>query len=67
MHMFDKQDGQHLARLLLSIKMRNIANDVSHSWSVLTAKIFGALTTRHFLTYDDQNIFIVQTTDSAQW
>jgi hypothetical protein len=48
--MFDKQDGQHLARLLLISKMRNPANDVSHDRSVLMAKIFGAMTTRHFLT-----------------
>jgi len=48
--MFDKQDGQHLAQLLLISKMRNLANDVSHDRSNLTAKIFGATTTRHFLT-----------------
>jgi hypothetical protein len=27
--MFDTRDGQHLARLLLISKMRNLANDVS--------------------------------------
>jgi hypothetical protein len=27
---FDKQDGQHLERLLLISKMRNLANDISH-------------------------------------
>jgi hypothetical protein len=43
--MFDKQDGQHLERLLLISKMRNLANDISHDRSVLTAKIFGATTT----------------------
>ncbi len=48
--MFDTRDGQHLARLLLISKMRNLANDVSHDQSVLIAKIFGATTTRHFLT-----------------
>jgi hypothetical protein len=48
--MFDKHDGQHLAQLLLIGKMRNLANEVSHDWSVLMAKIFGAMTTRHFLT-----------------
>jgi hypothetical protein len=47
---FDKQDGQHLAQLLLISKMRNLANDISHDRSNLTAKIFGATTTRHFLT-----------------
>jgi hypothetical protein len=48
--MFDKQDGQHLVQLLLISKMRNLANDVFHDRSVLTAKIFGEMTTRHFLT-----------------
>jgi hypothetical protein len=48
--MFDKQDGQHLERLLLISKMRNLANVISHIRSILTAKIFGATTTRHFLT-----------------
>jgi hypothetical protein len=43
--MFDKQDGQHLTRLLIISKMRNLANDISHDQSVLTAKIFGATTT----------------------
>jgi hypothetical protein len=43
--MVDKQDGQHLALLLLISKMRNLANDVSHNRSVLTAKIFGEMTT----------------------
>jgi hypothetical protein len=45
--MFDKQGGQHLARLLLIRKMRNLANNISHDLSVLTAKIFGATTTRY--------------------
>jgi hypothetical protein len=49
--MFEKQDGQHLGQLLLISKMRNLANDVSHDQSVLTAKIFGAMTTHQFLTY----------------
>ncbi len=44
-----KLDGQHLAGLLLINKMRNLAHDVSHDRSVLTVKIFGAMTTRHFL------------------
>jgi hypothetical protein len=48
--MFDKQDAQHLEQLLLISKMRNLANDISHNQSVLTAKIFGAMTTRQFLT-----------------
>ncbi len=48
--MFDKEDGKHLARLLIISKMRNLANDVSHDLSVLTAMIFGAMTTRHSLT-----------------
>jgi hypothetical protein len=48
--MFDKQDGQHLERWLLISKLRNLANDVSHDRSILTAKIFGATTTRQFLT-----------------
>ncbi len=47
--MFDKHDGQHLEQLLLIIKMRNLANEISHIQSILTAKIFGE-TTRHFLT-----------------
>ncbi len=42
-----KRDGQHLARLLLISNMRNLANDVSHDWSVLMVKIL--TTTRHFL------------------
>ncbi len=50
MHMFDEQDGQHLERLLLISKMRNLANDVPHDRSVLMAQIFGATTTRQFLT-----------------
>ncbi len=45
-----KKDGQHLERLLLISKMINLANDVSHNQSVLTAKIFGATTTQQFLT-----------------
>ncbi len=49
-HMFDKQDVQHLERLLLICKMRNLANDISHNRSILTAKIFGVMTIRHFLT-----------------
>ncbi len=36
----NKQDGQHLDRLLLISKMRNLANDISHARSVLTAGIF---------------------------
>jgi hypothetical protein len=48
--MFDKQDGQHMAQLLLISNMRNIANDISHDLPVFTAKIFRAMTTRHFLT-----------------
>jgi hypothetical protein len=48
--MFDKQDGQHLERLLLFSKIRKLANDISHDRSVLTAKIFGATTTQQFLT-----------------
>jgi hypothetical protein len=51
-HMFAKQDCQHLERLLLISKMRNLANEVSHNRSVLTAKIFGATTTQHFLTIE---------------
>jgi len=47
MHMFDKQDGQHLEQLL---SISNLAKDVSHNRSVLTVKIFGAMTTRPFLT-----------------
>jgi len=49
-HMFDKQNGQHSWRLLLISKMRNLANDVSHNQSILTAKTFGAMTIRHFHT-----------------
>ncbi len=37
-HMFAKQDCQHLERLLLISKKRNLANEVSHNRSVLTAK-----------------------------
>jgi hypothetical protein len=48
--MFDKRDGQHLAQLLFISKLRNLANYVSHDRSVLTAEIFGVMTTRHFLT-----------------
>jgi hypothetical protein len=48
--MFDKQDGQHLERLLLINKMRNLANDISHDRPVLMAKIFVATTTQLFLT-----------------
>ncbi len=48
--MFDKQDLQHLALLLLISKMINLANDVSHDQAVLTAKIFGAMATQHILT-----------------
>ncbi len=44
-----KRDGQHLAGLLLISNMRNLANDVSHDWSVLMVKIFGVTTTQHFL------------------
>ncbi len=47
--MFDKKDGQHLERLLLISTMRNLANDVSHDQSVLTFKIFEAMTTQQFL------------------
>jgi hypothetical protein len=48
-HMFDKQNGQHLGRLLLISKMGNLANDVSHDRSILTATIFGATTICLFL------------------
>jgi hypothetical protein len=41
--MFDKRHGQHLAQLLLISKMRNLAYDISHNQSVLTAKIFEAI------------------------
>jgi hypothetical protein len=36
----NKQDGQHLDQLSLISKMRNLANDVSHDRSILTAEIF---------------------------
>ena len=42
--MFDKQNGQHLGRLLLISKIRNLANDISHDQSILMAKIFGETT-----------------------
>ncbi len=55
--MFNKQDGQHLERLLLISKMRNLANDVSRDRSVLTAKIFGVMTTRQFFTFVPDKFF----------
>ncbi len=36
----NKQDGQHLDLLSLISKMRNLANDISHARSILTADIF---------------------------
>jgi hypothetical protein len=41
---------KHLAPLFLISKMINLAKDVSNDQCVLTTKIFGATTTRHFLT-----------------
>ncbi len=63
--MFDKQNGQHLKWLLLISKMRNLANDVSHDWSILTAKIFGATTTRQLdnSTISHISIWLYQSND----
>ncbi len=64
---WNKQNVQHLGWLSLIIKMRNLANEVSHDRSVLTAEIFQGTTIWLFLTNSyPQNILVITKLNSTK-
>ncbi len=64
---WNKQNVQHLGWLSLIIKMRNLANEVSHDRSVLTAEIFQGTTIWLFLTNSyPRNILVITKLNSTK-